>query len=381
VTPTLVLDEKEPRSISSFFHALPSLPFSKDHSRFFLFFSRQVEPPPTPQDMLQVFFHPVGGGTPVVKRLSDTFTLEDIVTAVSEVGRTSREETMRMRLSVQGKPLVLNNLEAFNKYKEFITNECNIFILLRLLGGCNFQDALRTIATQQLDTELDKVNTSIADCTYCFDSDVDCVKACCAWMCKEDFKTYLLSKEFKATCTVCPKALALADIFKSREYVATLRALDEEKQLLNNMDCQRCLDCGILMFNETMYSKQACKCGRVFCFFCSRAWNTATMNNAQNSCGKTCVYETKLSFKLVDFHYKRDMKIPSQRSCPKCFNLGLYDKKCKYHTCTSCKFTFCFLCLEQQSECVKKYKSNYDHTCVASPVVQTYQMFPRLVAP
>ncbi|KAK3821670.1 MAG: hypothetical protein J3Q66DRAFT_155125 [Benniella sp.] len=329
--------------------------------------------------MIQVFFHTLNGRA-VPKQLSDTFTLEDFIKAVSEVLGTSREETLKWRLAVHSKPLVLDRPEVFNKYRDQITNECNIFLLLRLQGGSNLQDTLYTIAVQQLDDELDKVKTSTADCSYCFDSDADCIKVCCAWMCKDDFKSWLLTKDFKASCTICPNAVVLGDIFKSREYLSTLKALDEEIELLRNMDCQRCLDCGILMFNETMFSQQTCKCNREFCFFCSRAWNAATMTNKQNSCGKDCVYETKLAFELVTFHYRPDMKIPDQRTCPRCFNLGLYDEKCKYHTCSLCKFTFCFLCLEEESECVKKYTSTYDHACVSSPVVQTYDMFPRLAS-
>ncbi|KAF9359491.1 hypothetical protein BGX34_008333 [Mortierella sp. NVP85] len=286
---------------------------------------------------------------------------------------------MKFRLVVQAKPLVLDNADAFYKSKHYITNDCNIFMLLRLSSRCSLQDALYTIVVQQLDTELDKV-TSTADCCICFDSDMDCVKVCCAWICKGDFKTYLLSKNFEAPCIICSKALVLGDMFKSRDYVVTLRALDDEKRLLKNMDCQRCLDCGILVSNETMFSQQTCECGRVFCFFCSRSWNAATMKNAKNTCGKTCVYETKISFELVASHHRNGMKIPSQRTCPRCFNLSLYGGINKYHTCTSCKFTFCFLCLEEKTECQKKYYSNYDHACVPSPVVQTYDMFPRLTS-
>ncbi|KAK3809173.1 MAG: hypothetical protein J3Q66DRAFT_353143 [Benniella sp.] len=330
--------------------------------------------------MMQVFFQTLNGRS-VVKQLSDSFTLDDFIKTASEVLGVTREETKIWRFSVGGKPLNISNAAEFERNKQYITKDCNIFMLLRLLGGCNFQETLHNIAKQQFDTELDKVKTSSADCSICFDSETACIKVCCTWMCKEDFKAWFCdAMEFKAFCTICSKELVLGDIFKSPEYVATLRALEEEKLLLKNMDCQRCLDCGVLMFNETMYSRQTCKCGRVFCFFCSRFWNTATMNNCQNSCSQDCVYETKLFFDLVPFHYRSDMKIPSQRTCPRCFNLGLYDKKCKYHTCTSCKFTFCFLCTEGQSECQKKFKSSYDHACVPSPVAQTYQMFPRLAA-
>jgi len=331
--------------------------------------------------MLQIFIHPPNRPC-VTKYLTDPFTLEDVIKAVSEVlGGASREETLSWRLAIDNKPLVLEKPEAFEEYKHYITNECNIFLLVRMLGGTNFQDALHTIAMQQLDEELAKVQTSLKDCIICFDSDTPCIKVCCTYMCKDDFKEWFLTTNFKASCTVCNKPLVLKDIFKTPEYVATLKALDEETQLLKNMDCQRCLDCGILLFNEDMLSLQTCKCKRVFCFFCGRSWNAATMKNTQHTCSKVCVYETKLAFETIPFHHRRDMKIPSQRTCPKCFNLGLYDNKCKYHTCTSCKFTFCFLCLEPKAECQKKYKSAYNDTCVPTPVVQTYDMFPRLASP
>ncbi|KAK3821674.1 MAG: hypothetical protein J3Q66DRAFT_333984 [Benniella sp.] len=327
--------------------------------------------------MLRIFIHPPNRPS-VTKYLTEPFTLEDFIQVISEVlGGASREDTISWRLAVVNKPLVLDKPEAFNQYKHFITNECNIFMMVRLNGGTNFQDALHTIAKQQLDEELGKVQTSPKDCIICFDTD-DCIKVCCAWMCKDAFKTWFLSKDFKASCTICNKPLVLKDIFKTPEYVATLKALDEETQLLKHIDCQRCLDCGILLYNEDMLSLQTCKCKRVFCFFCGRSWNPATMQNNQHTCSKACVYETKLTFETIPFHYTADMKIPNQRTCPKCFNLGLYDNKCKYHTCTSCKYTFCFLCLEEKAECMRKHRSAYSANCVPAPVVQTYDMFPRL---
>jgi hypothetical protein len=82
--------------------------------------------------MIQVFFHPPNGRA-VPKQLKDQFTLEDFVKAVSEVlDGASREKTMKYRLVVQGKPLILENADAFYKSKHYITNDCNIFMLLRL---------------------------------------------------------------------------------------------------------------------------------------------------------------------------------------------------------------------------------------------------------
>ncbi|KAG0364022.1 hypothetical protein BC939DRAFT_445937 [Gamsiella multidivaricata] len=330
---------------------------------------------------MQVFFR-TSNERLVSRQLLDTLTLDDFIKTAGDVlGSTSRHEILSWRYAVGGKPLDVKHASEFDRHRQYITKDCIIFVMGRLLGGSTFPDTLQIIVEQQLEDELDKVATHSTDCSICFDTDTDCLRVCCAWMCREDFKSWLLGKQFKVSCILCSKAIMLKDIFKTPEYIATVEALEDEKQLLRNMDCQRCLDCNALMHNETMWSCQTCaKCLRVFCFFCNRNWNAMTMRNSQNTCGKECVYETMLSFQLVPFHYKKDMEIPSRRTCPRCFNFGSYDGKCKYHACTVCKFTFCFLCLEEEEECKRTHKSSYDHACVRAPIPQTYRMFPQLVS-
>lgn len=331
--------------------------------------------------MMQVFFRTIDGRT-VSAQLLVTFTLDDFVkTAGKVLGFRNRDETLSFRYTVGCKSLDVMNADAFERQKRYITEGCIIFTLGRLLGGWALPDTLQAIAEQQLQEELKKVATRSTDCSICLDTATACLRACCVWICREDFGWWLLEKQFKASCTVCSKAIILRNIFKTPEYITTLQALDDEKQLLRNMDCQRCLDCSALMHNETMYARQTCvMCRCVFCFFCNRNWNAATMHDRQNTCGKECVYETMLTFRLIPFHYNADIKIPSERTCPRCFNFGAYDGKCKYHTCTVCQLTFCFLCLEEGDECKRKYKSSYDRVCVRTPVSQNYSMFPRLIS-
>lgn len=329
---------------------------------------------------MQVFFRTIQGRT-VTAEILVTFTLDDFIRIAGQVlGFRNRDETLSFRYTVGCKALNVTNAEEFGKQKQYITEGCIIFTLGRLLGGWA-PDTLQAIVEQQLQDELAKVATRSIDCAICLDTATDCLRACCVWVCREDFERWLLEKEFKVSCLVCSKAIMLRDIFKTPEFIVTLRALDDEKQLLRNMDCQRCLDCSALMHNETMYARQTCvMCHRVFCFFCNRDWNAATMLDHQNTCGKGCVYETMLTFRLIPFHYNTDMKIPSERTCPRCFNFGAYDRKCKYHTCAVCKHTFCFLCLQEENKCKIKYRSSYDHVCVRTPVSQDYNMFPRLIS-
>lgn len=330
---------------------------------------------------MQVFFRTVSGRT-VPVQLLEAFTLDDFVEAASRAsGFRSRDETLSFRYTSGSKPLNVNNAEEFARQSQYINDGSNIFVMGRLLGGGTLPDTLQAIVEQELDGELEKVVTRSTDCTICLDSEMDCVKVCCIWVCTEDFKRWLLEKQFKMSCMLCCKAVSLKAIFKTPEYIATLHALQDEKLLLRNLDCQRCLDCNALMHNETLTSRQTCvSCRRQFCFFCNRKWNVATMVDTKNTCGKECVYETMLSFELIPFHYDQTMMIPNRRTCPKCFNFGDYDRKCKYHSCIECKYTFCFLCLEEESECKRKYKSSYSHRCIQEPVLQTYSMFPLLMS-
>ncbi|KAG0053256.1 hypothetical protein BGZ83_001426 [Gryganskiella cystojenkinii] len=355
---------------------------------------------------MHFFFRTLDGST-VPSQLKDNFTLNDFLQAVSKaLGSLDRDTTLSFRYTVGSKALNVNNTEEFDRQKAHISKDCMIFVLGRLMGGGNIlsktledirklqylcdgsnvggnvlSETFEDIAKQQLRDELDKVTTQSTNCSICLDTNRDCLRACCAWICREDFERWFLEKQVKVSCIVCSKAIVLRLIFKTPEYIATLQAVEDEREILRNMDCQRCLECNALMHNESMNSCQTCvKCGRKFCFFCNRKWNAANMIDRQNSCGKECVYETMITFRLIPFHYNHDIMIPSERTCPQCFNFGAYDGKCKYHTCTVCKTTFCFLCLEVESECNRKHESRYDHACVRTAVRQNYSMFPRLTS-
>ncbi|KAF9203962.1 hypothetical protein BGZ49_005848 [Haplosporangium sp. Z 27] len=268
---------------------------------------------------MQVFFR-----TPkeklVCTNLADKFTLKDFLNTADDVmGLKNRDETLSFRYVVGCKSLNVKDEHEFQKNKDNITENCNIFILGRLLGGSTLMESLETIVEQQLEDELDRVARFTSECSICLETDAtNCLKVCCVWMCREDFKRWLLEKQFKASCILCSKKLVLKDIFKTPEFNTTLQAYEEEKLLLKNMDCQRCLDCDALMYNETMKSRQKCIiCNREFCFFCNRKWNPTTMTDLTNTCGNECVYQTMLSFELTPFHYNSNIKVPSRRTCPR----------------------------------------------------------------
>ncbi|KAF9569550.1 hypothetical protein EC968_002557 [Mortierella alpina] len=290
------------------------------------------------------------------------------------------EETRSFRYAVSNKALDIEHESVFETQKHLITEDCVIVVMVRLYGGSTLSETLDAIAKQELSAELEKVRARAKTCTICLGDKMPCVRVCCSWMCKQDFAHWFVERNFNVSCTVCWEPIQPKNLFRTREYVATLQALQDEKQLLENIDCQRCVDCQAMLVNESMTAQQEClRCHRVFCFFCNRAWDASKMRDGYNSCGSECVYETMLVFSLTPFYCRPDLMIPTRRTCPKCFSLGAYDDKCKYHTCTNCRLNFCFLCLKEKHLC--EDRSAYDNRCVQTPLVQDYGMFPRLLTP
>ncbi|KAG0329341.1 hypothetical protein BG004_002352, partial [Podila humilis] len=182
-------------------------------------------------------------------------------------------------------------------------------------------------------------------------------------------------KKLNMPCAVCSEAVVLEHVSKMPKHIVTLQALDEEKLLLRNMDSQHCLDCGALLHNETMAARQRCVISRrVLCFICNRDWDAVTMLPRKNTCGKESVYET----------LARSGSWPSITMRILRFRIGAPDPRASVsaHTMTTpaqmCKHAFCFLCLEVESVCKRKYKSAYSHICLQAPFTQDCGMFPRL---
>ncbi|KAI4879490.1 hypothetical protein NFI96_034365 [Prochilodus magdalenae] len=54
---------------------------------------------------------------------------------------------------------------------------------------------------------------------------------------------------------------------------------------------------------------------------------------------------------------------PMFRACPKCRNLMMHDRGCKYVTCLKCQHRYCFICLESTDECRKDTTKYWSLTC------------------
>ena len=182
----------------------------------------------------------------------------------------------------------------------------------------------------------------------------------------------------KIKCFRCKNIVPPEKVFVTTEFIESLTQLNEIILMARNIDFQICT-CGSFPINDTMYAKKKCdNCQRWFCFFCNEDWNETEkkMRNEKYTCKVNCVLETKITYDLIEFDYNREMKIPSRRCCPKCFECRAYDQKCKYLTC-KCGHQFCFICLNSREDCTRFYQSSFNKPC-SGIAQQFYTMFPRL---
>ncbi|CAF1209069.1 unnamed protein product [Didymodactylos carnosus] len=306
--------------------------------------------------------------------LPDSFTLDEFTKMLSE----KLGDIEGHRFVMDGKQLRLNDKQTFNQQKEQITNGKVIFVLDRLPGGGYLEMSLLIdIVLVELENELGKVKKQEHQCAVCMDSK-QCMKLCCSKICQECFIRYFKTSNLILKCMVCLTRITYENFFVSKEFIKTLISLDEIKTLMKNIDCQIC-HCGTLVVNEKLYPKQTClRCKRCFCFFCNKNWNDEQMLNVSKfTCHSNCDYETRITYELVLLQYNNAVQVPSRRCCPQCLNLGAYDEKCKYHCCTICKHVFCFICLEPEEECKRKYNSSYRLKCTDIKE-QDYSIFPKI---
>ncbi|XP_053341419.1 uncharacterized protein LOC128512252 isoform X2 [Clarias gariepinus] len=56
---------------------------------------------------------------------------------------------------------------------------------------------------------------------------------------------------------------------------------------------------------------------------------------------------------------------PVFRACPKCHNVMMHEKGCKYVSCAQCRHRYCFICLRMTEECKKDKDMYWSLTCSA----------------
>ena len=294
------------------------------------------------------------------------------------------------RFIIDSKQLDLVDSHRFDMQKNLIRNGVTIFVLQRMKGGSSGQDtqSYMEIATlidhikQQLSQELAASMRTNAICVACQETK-KCTQLCCWPICANCFITYYQTTNFNLKCTDCHKPVKPRRFFKSATFLNLIDCLNQSRKMLEYINFQIC-KCGSLMSNDTMFSKQQCNaCGRAMCFFCNKDWDADTMSNIEYTCRNNCDYETKVTYELLPcLEFDPSLKIPSRRTCPKCFYTGAFGGRCKYHDCYSCGYAFCFICLESKDDCQKKYNRTRNqefHKVQCRQIKeQTYSMFPRI---
>lgn len=288
------------------------------------------------------------------------------------------------RFVIGTKQLDLTDETRFNAMKHFIVNGATIFVLQRMLGGSEWMEISKLIEKiqTQLPAELINLQKLNKKCIICRDT-TQCMKLHCKYICEDCFRIYYKTTNYNLKCPKCHEKVTPDTFFHSTSFRQLINKLQASKDLLQHIDCQICT-CGVLLNNETMWSRQTCNsCSRTLCFFCNKDWDSNKMRNAQYTCGYNCDYETKITFELVPcLEFDPRLMIPNRRCCPKCYYLGAFGEQCKYHKCFACGYRFCFLCLKSEEECKQKYSQNRldsaHRTECEKPKAQKYSMFPRL---
>lgn len=140
-------------------------------------------------------------------------------------------------------------------------------------------------------------------------------------------------------------------------------------QSTNIKECPGCKNlCRRLNKDETRIRCRNCTSanGRNFdfCWSCLEQWQS---RGSGGWCGNLkCGDHTKV-FKTLSNCGTKDLngvECPSMRACPKCLMLIEHTERCKHIKCPSksCKYEFCFICLEHYP-----CKTAYDKPCALAP--------------
>ncbi|CAF1080918.1 unnamed protein product [Adineta ricciae] len=325
--------------------------------------------------VINVAFTNVVGKT-IQTQLPDDFTFDDFKKVV--VDKIDHDAVEHYRFIANNKDLCLDNKDEFTKRKHLIKNGGNIFLLRRMHGGGHVEAAiLIDIIIEELPGELPKLRMQSGECVVCLD-EKPCMTLCCSVICLTCFPRYFKENDLRVRCMICPQEVPYSQFFVTRDFIRALESLNEIRELMKHIDCQIC-HCGALVVNETLYAQQTCQnCRRIFCFFCNKDWKDGPepRHNQLFTCGVNCDYDMKLNYDLVPYVQNKEIEIPNSRVCTKCFNVGGYDGKCKYHKCVVCKHTFCFLCLAPKNQC-EKTPNSIREVCTTVKR-QDFTMFPRI---
>ncbi|CAF3380559.1 unnamed protein product [Rotaria sp. Silwood2] len=372
--------------------------------------------------MIPVTFTTPANGKVYTSQLPDNFTRSDLIQAVPILGSLTK-----YRLVITDQILCLDNDAIFSRQKQLINPNIQIILLNQTVGGTLIEiSLLKEILLEDLKNEWTKVDRILTICDFCMCAEM-CATVHRTHVCIDCFPNYLKETNFELRCTrqivdrddlyrvshrtsssgndivlcklqspfelnpqtqktgtprdqaavFCESTVDYRTFFKTTDFIDRWSILCDITDMLKNIDCQICY-CGALLFNMTLSAKQQCStCQRWLCFFCNRTWNDQTMKDLLYTCTDECEYQRHIQYDLIPLLHAPTIMVPDRRCCPNCFLAGGYGTACKYHSCPYCRYQFCFICLETDADCKKKYNSSAYTPCTAVKK-QDYSMFPRI---
>ncbi|MFT7796385.1 uncharacterized protein LOC108918749 isoform X2 [Arapaima gigas] len=101
-----------------------------------------------------------------------------------------------------------------------------------------------------------------------------------------------------------------------------------------------------------------------FCKSCRAPWASIHENGMERCSNQSCeVVSVLLICDTVTDPTSNVLGCPVFRACPQCCSLIMHKGGCKFVCCKTCKYRFCFICLEPTEVCAKARKLYWSTTC------------------
>ncbi|XP_059406402.1 uncharacterized protein LOC132141145 isoform X2 [Carassius carassius] len=146
------------------------------------------------------------------------------------------------------------------------------------------------------------------------------------------------------------------DLSKKENILEVLYPLSQTQSIMNNQPVNTfgIQEDGNKLNPTNTYTQ--CPTSQLLCDSCLYPCTSAACTN------KLCpLVSTLLTCDLVSDPQSRVFGCPTFRACPKCHNLIMHEKGCKFVICKTCTHQFCFICLE--GDCSKDKANYWKLTC------------------
>ncbi|XP_043095030.1 E3 ubiquitin-protein ligase dbl4 isoform X1 [Puntigrus tetrazona] len=156
-----------------------------------------------------------------------------------------------------------------------------------------------------------------------------------------------------------PSPPSRTESIMNNKSISNFGTQEDENKLYPTNTCPVCfsaLKAACIKGTTGLLQCTRCPSTQLLCGSCLYPTTSAACTN------KLCpLVSTLLTCDLVSDSKSKVYGCPTFRACPKCHNLIMHEKGCKFVTCRSCLHRFCFICL--QGDCSKDKEKYWNLFC------------------